>query len=182
MSVTIHNIVIGVGTRTNIQSEINKMMNTLKTNLEVNQEDFIEFATKQAKYVAKLETKRFGWRGYLENGIAHRVFKKNKMGEIFIKSDQVQTAIMMEFGATDIHEYKGIPYSVLVDEKLRAWARDKAPQWIGMPYIVIGKPGSGSHVIAPNPRNRFWGVTQAIVEKDIDNMFAHYLTKAIEKS
>lgn len=182
MSITIHNIVVGVGTGTNIQLEIDKMMNKLKTNLEVNQEDFIEFATKQAMFIAKSETKRFRFRGDLENGIAHRVFKKNKMGEVFIKSDQQQKAIMMEFGATDIHEYKGIPYSVLVDEKLRAWARDKAPQWIGMPYIVIGKLGSGSHVIAPNPRNRFWGITQQIVEKNIDNMFAHYLTKAIEKS
>ena len=175
MSVTIHNIVVGVGAGTNIQAEINKMMNKLKTNLEVNQEDFIEFVTKQTKYIAKLEVKRFAFKGDLENGIAHRVFKKNKMGEVFIKSDQQQKAIMNEFGQIP-------PRFIPNTGKVTEWVNQKAPKLMGMKMIPVGFSGRGSHVIAPNPRNRFWGITQQIVEKDIDNMFAHYLTKAIEKS
>ncbi len=182
MSYTVHTIVVGVSPTTNIQSEINKMMTNLKSNIENNNMDFIEFVTKQTMYVAKLETKKFAFRGDLERGIAHRVFKGEKRGEVFIKSDQQQKAIMNEFGAQNIQEYNNIPYSVLVDTKLRDWARQKAPRWVGKPFIVIGKPASGSRVIAPNPKNRFWGVTQAIVEKDLDNMYDAYLTKIIESS
>lgn len=175
MSVTIHNIVVGVGATTNIQSEISRMMNTLKTNIEENTEEFIEFATKQAKYIAKLEVKRFAFRGDLENGIAHRVFKKNKIGEVFIKSDQIQKAIMNEFGQ--------IPPRYIPNKgKVTEWVYQKAPKFIGSKVIPVGFAGGDSRVIAPNPRNRFWGVTQAIIEKDIDNMFAHYLERAIEKS
>ena len=182
MSYTIHNIEIGLPQgRANIKGMVEQIMGRLTTNLRENQEEFIEFATRQTEMIAKLETKRFAFTGALEKGITHRVFKKAKRGEVFIKSDQVQKAIMNEFGA-DNQNYRGIPYAVKMTSRLKAWAREKAPQWADKTFVVVGKPSTRSHVIAPNPQNRFWGTTQMLVEKDIDNMFAHYLTKAIERS
>ena len=182
MSYTVHTITIGVSPTTNIQGEINKVMVNLKNNIENNNMDFIEFVTKQTKYIAQLETKKFAFRGDLERGIAHRVFKKEKRGEVFIKSDQQQKAIMNEFGVTNPENYRGIPYAVRKTSKLQDWSRQKAPQWINTPFVIIGKPNTGSRVIAPNPKNRFWSVTQSLVEKDIDNMYDNYITKMIERS
>ena len=183
MSYTIHNIEIGLPQgRANIKGMIEQVMGNLISNLRNNQEEFIEFVTKQTEYIAKLETKRFAFKGELERGITHRIFKKAKRGEVFIKSDQVQKAIINEFGVTNPENHRGIPYAVKMTSRLKAWAREKAPQWADKTFVVVGKPNTRSHVIAPNPQNRFWGTTQMLVEKDIDNMFAHYLTKAIERS
>ena len=182
MSYTVHNIEIGLPQgRANIKGMIEQVMGNLITNLRENQEEFIEFVTKQTEYIAKLETKRFTFRGDLERGITHRIFRKAKKGEVFIKSDQVQKAIINEFGAGN-ENYRGIPYAVKMTSRLKEWAREKAPQWADKTFVVVGKPNTRSHVISPNPQNRFWGTTQMLVEKDIDNMFAHYLTKAIERS
>lgn len=173
MSVTIHNIVVGVGAKTNIQSEITKMMNRLKANIENNNEDFIDFVTRQTMFVAKLETQRFRFRGDLENSIAHRIFKKTKRGEVFIKSDQIQKAIMNEFGQIP-------PHFVLNTGKMEDWVQQKAPQLMDKELILVGGPRGNVH--APNPKNRFWGVTQEIIAKDIDNMFASYLEKTMRES
>lgn len=176
MSYTIHNIYVGLPQgRTNIKGMIEQIMGNLISNLQNNQEEFIEFVTKQTEYIAKLETQRFAFKGDLERGIAHRIFKKSKRGEVFIKSNQIKKAIMNEFGQVP-------PRKVPNVGKMREWVEKKAPQFIGSKFVPVGFKGGGSHVIAPDPLNRFWGTTQALVEKDIDNMFAHYLTKAIEMS
>ena len=173
MSVTIHNIIVGVGSRTNIQGEISKMMSKLKSNIETNNADFIDFITRQTMYVAKLETQRFRFRGDLENGIAHRIFRKTKRGEVFIKSDQIQKAIMNEFGQIP-------PKFVLNTGKMEDWVQQKAPHLIDKELILVG--GAKGNVHAPNPKNRFWGVTQKIIAKDIGNMFASYLEKTMRES
>jgi len=183
MSYIVHNIEIGLPSgRANIKGMVEQVMGNLVSNLRNNQEEFIEFATKQTEYIAKMETKRFAFQGKLENAVVRRVFPRAKRGEVFIQGNANKVAIMNEFGVTNPVNYKGYPYAVKMTPLLSKWAFEKAPQWIGKDFVVVGKPGTRSHVIAPNPRNRFWGTTQAIVEKDIDNMFAHYLEKAIRMS
>ena len=183
MSYTVHNIIIGLPQgRANIKGMVEQIMGNLTNNLRNNQEEFIEFATKQTEYIAKLEAKRFAFQGKLEKSINHKIFRKAKRGEVFIQGNANKQAIMNEFGVTNPVNYKGHSYAVKMTPLLSKWAFEKAPQWIGKEFVVVGKPGTRSHVIAPNPRNRFWSVTQQLVEKDIDNMFAHYLTKAIEMS
>lgn len=175
MTVTIHKITIGVREKTNIQSEIEKVMQKLKANLEEGQGDFIEFATKQTKFVAKLETQKFTFKGDLERGISHRYFRRMKKGEVFVKSDQQKKAIMNEFGQEP-------PTLVPNKGKMRSWVEQKAPSQINKKFIRVGFADGGSHVKAPNPQNRFWGITQQKIARDIENMFAHYIERAIERS
>ena len=169
-----HTFRIGVNAGANMQNVTNQIMGNLKKNMEEETGNFTEFVTKQAMYMAKLETQRFRFRGDLEKGIAHRYFKKTNKGEVFIKSDQIKIAIMNEFGTE--------PRFVPMNSKLREWAEMKAPHLAGRKGIMIGGKGGGSHVISPNPLNRFWGITVEKVNRDIDNMFAHYIEKILEKS
>lgn len=182
MSIKTHIINIGIEKTSNFQAVIGEIMGNLIKNIEDNKGEFTEFATKQAMYIAKLETKKFTFRGDLERGIVHRVFKKSNRGEIFVKSDQIQKAIMNEYGVTNPENYKGIPYAVKMTSKLKAWAEQKAPKWADKSFVIVGKPGTRSRVIAPTPLNRFWGTTIEIMNKQLPDMFAHYLDKAIEKS
>ena len=155
-SMTVHNIVVDIDKSINLRPVMDKIITNLKTNLTGNHEEFIEVITKMTEYIAKLETKRFAFKGDLERGIAHRIFKKAKRGEVFIKSDQVQKAIMNEFGVTSPENHRGMPYARKMTSRLKEWARKKAPQWADKSFIIVGKPNTGSHVIAPNPQNRFW--------------------------
>src|SRR3990167_589483 len=154
---------------------MHRVAHFLLSNLRNNQEEFIEFATRQTELIAKLETKRFAFKGKLENAIVRKVFPRAKRGEVFIAGNQNKKAIMNEFGQSP-------PKKVPNIGEMREWVEKKAPHLLGNDFVPVGFPGGRSHVISPNPQNRFWGVTAALVERDIDNMFAHYLTKAIEKS
>ena len=178
MTTTFHPIVIGIKDKTEIGAIMNSIMVNLKNNIEENTGDFIEFATKQTKYIAKLETKRFAFRGDLEKGISHRVFKKSKRGEVFVRGDQEAKAMMNEFGT----EGKFIPNRGKVSD----WVRMKAPQFADSKVVPVGNPKnlpySKSHVILNRSKNKFWGIARGKADKDLDNMFAHYIGKAIAKS
>lgn len=175
MTFTYHQIVLGVTDKTQIIPQLNMVMEKLKFNLETNQDQFIEFAGRQTKYIAKLETRRFKHKGKLEEAIAHRTFKKSKRTEIFVAGQQAFVARANEEGVA--------PHLISTDDMdIKDWIYDKAPHLTGIKYLRVGYPHGGSHQIKGRTKNKFWGRTARIVEKDLDNMFAHYLEKAIKQS
>ena len=182
MAATVHTIHIGIKAGTNMEVAIDKVMNNLISNIDNGKQTFTQFITEAAKSMAQQEAMLNQWKGDLWKGIYSRINKKSGIGRVLIRSDQVQKAIMNEFGAEDISEYKNIPYSVLPDQKLRAWARDKAPQWADKPFILIGKPNTRSHVIKGKSQNRFWGITAGRINANMDKFFGRYLEQIIEKS
>src|SRR3990167_1965308 len=99
MSYTVHNITIGLPSgKATVRGLVEQVMGNLVSNLRNNQEEFIEFATRQTELIAKLETKRFAFKGKLENAIVRKVFPRAKRGEVFIAGNQNKKAIMNEFG------------------------------------------------------------------------------------
>ena len=175
MSFTYHQIVIGVMDKTQIIPEMNKVMNKLKFNLENEQSNFIDFAGKRTKRLAKLETKRFEHTGRMGDAIAFRTFKKAKRTEIFVAGKEAFVARANEEGVA--------PHLVSTDDiDIQDWIMDKAPQMTGAKYVRVGYPHGGSHQIRGRTKNKFWGRTASIVERDLDNMFAQYLEKAIKQS
>lgn len=175
MTNTVHTIRVGVKPTTNMQAELDKMTRRFKINIAKGRGRFIQETTQITKQMAQEEAKIFQFRGDLWRGIAMKFFKKTGRGEVFIISSQIQKAIMNEFGQTP-------PVTLPNVGKLQDWANQKAPHLVNRKNIKIGFTGTGSHVIAPNPRNRFWGVTAVRINSKMDMFFKRYLEKIIRAS
>src|SRR3972149_7342593 len=114
MGATIHTIHIGIKAGTNMEVVIDKVMNNLISNIDNGKQTFTQFITEAAKSMAQQEAMLNQWRGDLWKGIYSRINKKSGIGRVLIRSDQVQKAIMNEFGQVP-------PTLTPMNPRLRAW-------------------------------------------------------------
>ena len=173
MTTTIHNIYMGVGNN-NIKSIIDNVMGNLINNIENNNGEFIETITLETKRMMQYNVAKFAFKGNLMRGIGSRVFKKTKRGEVYIKDDQALIAAINEFGVK--------PHLVPNVGEMREWVNQKAPKFANARSIPVGYRGGGSHVIIPNPINKFWQPTAEMINQKIPDIFGLYLERIIENS